>query len=124
MEGMYWGDVRALIERNKKPWAAIRYYRADSGFSDTISICDYTLPRRKGVISTTEGYNVDMMRDSFVCNAGYFNGYIPLRDVPYLWNEEEKRWEQKPVRGVIGMLQLLIKDGVIEETDEIREYLR
>lgn len=123
MEGMYWGDFRALIRRNKKPWRYMQYYRSKEGFIDTMSICDFSLPRRMGVVDTAEGHAADWYRDSFVCNAGYVNGYLPYRDNPSVWHEIKKDWVVRPMRGVKSTLSLLVLNKCIERTDEIRRLL-
>lgn len=118
MEGMYWGDFRALINRNKKPWRHLKYYRSEDGFADTMSICDMTLPKRS--THTKTGHeSADWYRDSFVCNAGYFNGFIPLRDALYSWDDEKKKWITKPTRGVKGVLKILLGSHVIDKTEEV-----
>jgi hypothetical protein len=118
MDGMYWGDVRALIERNKRPWSILKYFRSKEGFSDTISVCDMTLPKRAGFVKT--GYtDHDWWRDSFVCNASYFNGFIPMRDATAEWDDLNRKWIDKPTRGIRHLLRILISNRVIDKSEEV-----
>jgi hypothetical protein len=123
MTGLEWYHFRKLIERNKKPWRYLRYYRSKDGFQDTISICDFSLPRRKGVINTGDS-EADWYRDSYVCNAGYFAGTIPLYNNPTLWDEDNKKWVKKPARGAMSVMKVLASDGVVERTPEVLEFIR
>lgn len=122
MEGMYWDEFRRLIERNKRPWSSLRYYRSKDGFTNTVSICDESLPRRKGVLSTAAGAEADHYRDSYVCNCGYLDGWVPLRGMPEVWNEAEKKFEVKPVRGMRETLVQLVAHGCVEPTNEVKRY--
>lgn len=127
MEGMYWGDFARLIDNNKRPWRTIKYYRSPDGFKNTISICDFTLPRRKGLghknnepLSTAYGHSADWYRESFVCNTGYLDGWIPLVDGPVVWNEVTHTWEVYPVRGMRETLKELVSSETIYRSDEVR----
>lgn len=123
MEGMYWMEFRGVIDRAKRPWRNISYYRADHGFKDTITICDFSLPKRNGALDTVEGHERDWYRDSIVCNAGWLEGYIPLADCPALWDDENKKWEVHPVRGIRNTLLQLLSHNTIERTPEVSRLL-
>lgn len=124
MEGMYWGDFALLLERNELPWRELRYYRSKDGFKNTISICDLTLPRRQGKpLSTTEGHERDWFRDSYICNTGYLDGWIPLVDNTPIWNEATHSWERYPVRGIRETINMLLSYKCISRTKEVRKLL-
>ena len=123
MEGMYWGDFRALVDRNKLPWRYIHYYKSKQGFIDTMSIVDFSKPRRTGVLSTDAGHEADWFRDSFVCNAGWVNGYIPYEDNPSVWHEIAKKWVVRPMRGIRSTLRILVAAKCVEDNDEVRRLI-
>lgn len=122
MHGMYWDDFRRFIERNKRTWARLRYYRSKDGFKDTISICDFTLPKREGHVQTGHEQD-DWYRDSFVCNCGYLEGYVPYANNPSVWNEEEYKWEVYPMRGVRETAKSLLAQRVLRETAEVKDLI-
>lgn len=125
MDGMAWDDVRALIRRNQLPWRYVHYYRSKQGFIDTISIVDFSFPKRSGALQhTADGHEKDWYRDSFVCNAGFVDGYIPYEDNPSVWHEVAKRWVVRPMRGLRSTLRILVKEKVVENSEEIKNIIR
>ena len=121
---MQWDDFRKLIHDNILPWRTMKYYRDKNGFKDTVSICDFTLPERGKHINTAEGAAKDWYRDSFVCNAGWLGGAIPVRSNPAIYNDEAKKWEKWPVRGAQDTMKLLVKQKVVGRTPAITEFMR
>ena len=123
MEGISWDMFKRIINRNLKPWRTLRYIKHDCGFKDTISICDMTLPIREGHAKT--GWTLtDWYRDSFVCNAAFFNGSLPVRDAASRWNDDLKKWEEYPVRGAIETMKILRRHKIVADTTEIKEFVK
>lgn len=124
MESIEWALLRRLIERNKSGSAALKYYRSKDGFVDSVSICDFSLPVRAEHVTTVAGESRDWYRDSYVCNAGFLNGYIPLRDNPWLYDEEKGEWKSTPMRGAMETIKQLVSQGCVKRTDEIEEFVK
>ena len=120
---MYWGDFRSFVRENALPWRSIKYYKSKQGFVDTFSICDFHLPRRKGVKQT--GHHAeDWYRDSYVCNVSVFEGHVPFENAIDVWNEAELKWETKPARGAKSALAELMSQGVCERNEQTESFLR
>lgn len=124
MEGMYWDDFRRFIEDNKKSWRSFKYYRSKDGFENTISICDFSLPRRTGVQPNKYRlFNDNWLEHSYVCNTSYFEGWIPFRDAHYEWDDEKKEWVHKPARGIKSTVKILVDNGCLDLTPAVKEVL-
>jgi hypothetical protein len=122
--GMYWGDFVRFIERNKKNWRYIHYYKSKDGFPNTRSICDFSYPYRNPpkanpIVLFAENW----YQKSFVCNASDFEGWIPLADRMYLWHEEQKKWVTRPARGLKGVVKMLVGHDCLDKTTEVNEVL-
>lgn len=129
MEGIYWGDLRAMIDRACKFGHTLGYKRLESPYrkgstpAESISIFDYSAPRRSKIIPTGNA-EADWELHSFICNAGYINGFIPLRDNFPIWDDKATKWEVHPIRGALSVIRVLLGQGCIERTKEIEEFLR
>lgn len=122
MASIYWGDFTKFIDENKRDGRVLKYYKSANGYANTISIVDYSLPRRATHIHT--GYDEsDWYRDSYVCNASVFNGFIPLYDTIPVYNDETHKWETKQVTGAISTVRDLVSQGVVRRTDEVDDLL-
>ena len=122
MECIDWYHFRNIIERNKKPWRSLKYYRSSDGFENTISICDFSMPKRVGVLNTGHAES-DWYRDSYVCNAGWLDGFIPVRSTQYVYNNKLAKWEKKPIKGAIDVLKELVKQDVCGKTREVDDLI-
>lgn len=116
---MYWGDFQAFVREHSLPDRTLKYYQSKQGFVDTFSICDFHLPRRKGVVST--GYaSADWYRDSFVCNVTVHDGHVPVENAITVWDEATSKWVKKPARGIRGTIKQLVAQGVCKDNEETR----
>ncbi len=124
MTGMTWDSYRSFIERNKSSSAIFRYYKK----GEKMSICDFGLPRRKGMIQTAivaHNEQDNWYQNSFVCNVGYLDGgYVPMFNNQSIYDDKTEKWVKLPVRGVIPSLHILLGSGCLEKTDELAELLR
>lgn len=124
MRAMYWDDFRKIVRGSERPWRTVKYYRSKGGFKDTMSICDFSLPRRSKHLKTKAGAESDWYRDSFVCNAGWLGGQIPIDTNPSVYNYKTQKWETWPMRGARDVMQVLVGSGVCERTPEIDVFIR
>ena len=124
MSHISWYDLRKIIEEAQIDGRVIKYYKSKDGFTNTISICDFSLPRREKLRRTAAGHEADWYRDSYVCNAGWLDGWIPLRDEAAQWDVDKQKWEIKPIRGARATLQALLDHKSIRRTETIDRLLR
>jgi hypothetical protein len=112
---MYWHDLKKIILRHAPHPDQIQFPKQDGGYSplDIQTILDLTLPKRRGLIHTGYSYD-DYMRDSVVANGSWFNGEIPRLG----WKGYNMTTE-RPARGWLQTLQILLEEGTIRPSAEL-----
>jgi len=116
-------DFKRFVEKNADPAATFRYYRSKEGFANTISICDESLPKRATHIETGHAES-DWHRDSFVCNVGYYEGFVPIRSTAPVWNETLGKFLRRPVRGAVAAAQQLRAQKCIKDTHSVQDFIK
>lgn len=125
MRGMAWDDLRKLLERNKQPWAIIRYYYDPRKFKHKISVLDRSMPRRSGKTTIETGYaEEEHFTDSHACEAAWFGGEIPMHDSTGIRNPYDTGWLVEPYRGVLGVIKTLLSNATLRRTDELIRLFR
>jgi len=115
---MYFGDLVKIIRRNAASGTTIKFSRTRYGPTDVVTIMDYSLPSRQGVVET--GYSEsDWYRDSIVCNCMWRNGEITEHDMSGEWNEREHKWENRPGRGWKTTLTIMLRSGCLNPSREL-----
>jgi len=120
---MWFDDFRALIRRNQSSNANVQYYRVKDGDPLKISIFDRGFPRRNPDTLTFVGYGEhDHWKDSFICAAAFFGGEIPMEGSNGTY--EGDKCIERPYRGALAALIMLIQAGSLRRTDELRDLFR
>ena len=124
-EGLYWGEVVRLLERCKRQWSVLRFYKSSHGYKKTISICDFTLPRRKPVTQTAIGEQDAWYAHTYVSNISLLDdNWVPRGNSVSEWNEAKQEFEEVIVQGLSTTLSQLLADGCISKTEEVEAWLR
>jgi len=120
--GMMWDDLRGLIRRNQTSNADIRYYRDRTKNPFNIAIFDRKLTRRKPEIGVSTGWeHEDNWRDSHICEAAFFGGEIPMEGSTGSYDNQNNKFIEKPYRGALAVLEIMLNEGCLRRTDELRE---
>jgi len=120
---MYWDDFAALIRRNAAPYSAIDFHILRHGPGDVVSIMDYSLPRRELDNANTANEEFNWYVSSFVCNAGWVGGEIPMSNIQGELVTDDitgvATWKPRPAVGVRATLYQLLHTGVIWPSKEL-----
>jgi hypothetical protein len=114
---LYWDEFAPILQRNRAPNANLRFHPPHRNSpQDIVTIVDANYPLRNYLINT--GYSEDdWQRDSIVCNASWLNGEIPLRG-RFIDPKTDR-----PVRGVVEVLGIMLHNGCLCPTSEISYLL-
>ena len=126
MEGMHISDFWRLLDRNKIYGRYLRFYESKTGFENTVSIVDFSLPRRAKETRVKDDNwmkNEAYFRSCFVCNFSAFNSYIPMADEMGDWNQDKTTWIKKPARGIISTVRQLLSNSCIHQSPEIEKIV-
>lgn len=115
MIGMYRGDFVRMVRQAALPYTCIKFICSRHGRQDTMSIVDYDLPRREGVINTGNSES-DWYHQSLICNVGVLeHSWVPYHSI-----DDDKML----VRGIDSTIKILLKDNCIRVTPEMSATLR
>jgi hypothetical protein len=121
---MYFDDFRKLLRRHQSPQARLDFLYSRWGPSDVVSMVDFHLPKRHGVV-TTGWSEQDWHRDSFVCNVGFLDGEVPMIGWGGVFREQRTPFDptpgftKRPCRGWKQAVQILLRQGVIIPSREL-----
>lgn len=123
--GMLWSEFYRLLRRNAAPNSLIQLYRESRSKEPKIAIFDRSLPRRHPERTAQTGYTEDdHWRDSHICEAAWFNGEIPMQGSEGKFNKYTSEVIEAPYRGALAVLEILLNNGCLRRTDEIRDIFR
>lgn len=114
---MYWDEFAQILRRNATPSAQLKFEIHRTGRNGTVSIVDGDLPRREGLIPYEHTEN-DWWQQSFVCNAAWVNGEIPLDSVILDENDVHKMF-----RGARTTVKLMLGHGSLRPSMELDTLL-
>jgi hypothetical protein len=120
---MYFADFKDLIRRNQASNAQVTFYRDSDINPDNIAIFDRGKLRRDPDRLEQTGYaEEDHWRDSHICELAFFNGEVPLEGYSPKIDKQADKLVGKPYRGVLAALAILINEGSLRRTDELRQF--
>lgn len=114
MRGLAWSDFIRFLQDNRACTPALKFYGPTQSQPDKITICDFDLPRRQGKTTMFAYEAEDWFTSSQAAVAGWDHGYIPFRGQEH----------PTPLRGAVATVKILLTEGSLRNTDEVKEWLR
>lgn len=128
---LYWFELAPLLRRNAAPWQVIKVNYYPNQFKRMVTIMNWRLPEmalRTGTWRPDKGetfgqHFVEEEAHAVVCNMAWIDGECPFMNIKGWWTLDDRGeplvMKQRPERGVLEAVRMMVDQGTLEPTREV-----